>query len=264
MQVPIVPRRSLLPPYMNHEAWLDLADVIDEVFGEMVDNNIEALRYLRELFIYDERENEREDFVIHPVQEKINARAMVGPVSLDVYDTITDRIRLNQLGLRILDPTVMDNAALHRIVRHIGSFWYIKGVETFLDFISYMLNTTVEYFNLWTKDYVNFFKEGDPSIGTPKWNGGVWYPTTHIRIDISNSNLNQNQLVNFVRLYYDIANYNLVLESIETVQWNFILPDSVGHDTYPTDGDNTVPVEAPIVALAQVHVRVDYISSPNL
>lgn len=262
MRVPLIPRKALLPPYMGHEAWQDLGDVIDEVFGEDVDTMIEALRYLRETFIFDDRVVDNPDFTVHPVQEKILNRDMIDLALFDTYDEITERLRLNQLGLRVLDPTILDTASVNRLVQHIGAFWYIKGLETFLDFISYMLNTAVEYSNLWTQDYVNFFPEGDPAIGTKKWLGGLWYPTTHVRIDISNSNITSEELINFVRLFYDIANYNLVLEAIEQKEWNFILPASVGGATYPTDEENTVPVPAPITAIAHFIDRIEYISTP--
>lgn len=262
MLTPLVPRKALLPPYMGHEAWQDLGDVIDEVFGADVDTMIEALRYLRETFIFDDRVVDSPNFVVHPVQEKILNRDMIDLALFDTYDSVTERLRLNQLGLRLLDPTILDNAAVNRLVQHIGAFWYIKGLESFLDFISYMMNTEVDFHNLWTRDYVNFFVEGDPAIGTPKWLGGDWYPTTHIRLDISNSFITSNDLINFLRLFYDIANYNLVIEAIEQNEWNFILPASIAGTTYPTDEENTIPVPAPITALAQFVQRVEYISTP--
>lgn len=263
MSTPLVPRKTLLPPYMSAEAWQDLADVIDEVFGEQVDPFIDALKYLRETFIYDDRVIDSPDFTPHPVQASILNRDLIDASLFDTYDTITERLRLNQLGLRVLDPTVLDLPAVNRLVQNIGAFWYIKGTEQFLDFISFILNTDVKYYMLWTRDYVHFLKENNPAIGTPVWAGGQWYPTTHIRLDISESNLAPGVLVNFVRLFYDISNYNLVLESIEQTEWNFILPVSM-NGTYPTDGYATVPIEAPIVGCAYVVDRIEYLSSPDL
>ena len=166
MATPTVPLKELLPPYMSHAAWQDLADAIDQVFGAQVSPLINSLAKMRYKYIFDD-EVDTLTQTPHPVQAKIKSRDMISVSLYDRYDSITERLRLNQLGLRVLDPSILDDAAVNRLVQHIGSFWYVKGLDSFLDFICYMLNTTVSFANLWTKDYVSFFPEGDPSIGTP-------------------------------------------------------------------------------------------------
>ena len=178
-----------------------------------------------------------------------------------MYDSVTQRLRLNQLGLRLMDPTLVDDASINRLIQNIGLFWYSKGLASFLDFISFCLNTAAEYVNLWTQDYISFVPEGDPGIGSPVWNGGTWYPTTHIRVLIIDPGLvNGTTLRNFVRLFYDIANYNLVLEGISYAEYHYVLPASDADDLDKQPG--TPPYVCPpahITAAAYMCGRVETI-----
>ena len=143
-----IPRKALWPPYMGAAAWQELADAIDEVFGSTVDPMVEALRYLRRVDIYDERENTLAGATLHPVVQKIKSRDMIDASLYDHVDVVTDRLRLNQLGLRVMDPTILDSGSVARLVGNIGPFWYLKGLGTFLDFIAYTLNIEIQYANL--------------------------------------------------------------------------------------------------------------------
>lgn len=256
-----VPRKALLPPYMGHAAWQDMADAIDEVFGPAVDNMVDALRYLRRVDIYDEREGTLPGSTPHPVVAKIQSRDLIEASLFDHVDPVTDRLRLNHLGLRVFDPTILDADSVSRLVGQVGSFWYLKGLGTFLDFIAFTLNIEITYSTLWTQDYVVFRPEGHASIGTPVWQGGAWYPTTHVRLDIP-SGVSLTQLLNFKRLFYDIANYNLILESLSVSEWYYMLPASVALTT-PVASNVAQASGAPahITAVASFTERIEYIES---
>lgn len=261
MTTPIVPRKFLWPPYMSADAWQDLADSVDTVFGTEVDAVQDALKWLRETYIGNTNFNPKPGATNTAVATAIKNRTMLDPSFFDNYDDSTERLRLNQLGLRVMDPSVLDSGSIQRLVRHVGAFWYGKGQASFIDFISYCLNTQVSMTNLWTQDYITFLPEGDPGIGTPIWNSGTWYPTTHVNLT-SLGTLTGTQLANLVVLFYDVANYNLVLHAVEFNSWNFIVPESLAGVTYPVNGSSTVPVASPIVAMAYFEERIDYISTP--
>jgi hypothetical protein len=84
-----------------------------------------------------------------------------------------------------------------------------------MEFINFCLATDFQITVLWTKDYVHFFPEGSSAIGTPIWKGGNWYPTTHVMI-IAKGGLEGVDFTTLVNFFYEIANYNLVLWSIDS------------------------------------------------
>jgi hypothetical protein len=56
--------------------------------------------------------------------------------------------------------------------------------------------------------------EGDPLIGTPIWQGGNWFPTTHVRVTFDGTKFSNVSDSDIVAFFYSFAPYNLVLESI--------------------------------------------------
>ena len=255
---PRVPRKLLWPPYMNADAWQDLADAVDVVFGNDVDSVQDALKYMRETYIADTTYNPATGAANSSAAVAIQERNMMDASFFDNFDDTTERLRVNQLGLRVMDPSALDSGALQRLVRTIGAFWYAKGEHSFIDFISYILNTEVQMVNLWTHDYVTFYPQGDSHIGTPKWNGGTWYPTTHVKLNTL-SLLDETDLRNLTLLFYDIANYNLILYAIEYSFYAYIVPASLGAGDY--DSTPIVPEASPIVAMAKFEERIDYVYS---
>lgn len=261
--------KVLLPPYLYADAWNDLCEVMDEVLGEKVHFQLDAMRYLRDLFVADFG---NPDTV---VGAKVADREFLDPEDFDVFDGSTERLRLSHVGLKIKDPTILNlpsgtqatllNSATHRLVQNIGMFWMDKGRGTFMDFIAYCLNTQVKMVSLWTKDYVNFLPADSPSIGSPVWNGGPWYPTTHVRLDVSQAGISNTQLRALVKLFYDIANYNLVLEGVSESFFMDIV-DSVEYNqaNSPTlEVDGTYSTEGAAIVGCALHVlRQEAFTSP--
>jgi hypothetical protein len=77
--------------------------------------------------------------------------------------------------------------------------------------------------NLWSNKatqpswntYGNFLEEGDPAIGAPVWNLEAHGSPPHTCESCSIPfKFNAPQLTKLVNLFYTVANYNLVLESI--------------------------------------------------
>lgn len=252
---------------MQSQAWLDMCDVLDEVFAEDVDPLLDALRYLRHTYLGDFSDE------TSAVGQKIAQREFIPAELFDVYDTATEVRRLSTVGLRLTDPDAvalpaattpdLTISALHRLVLHTGMYWYDKGRGSLIDFIAFNLNTTVSALVMWSRDYVNFYPEGDPVIGSPVWNGGPWYPTTHIRLELGGT-WTAAGIRQLKALFYDISNYNLVLEGISQVGWAEMVasPDYEGTTTsMPSDPPATL-VGANIVSLAFHLDRTDRVETP--
>jgi hypothetical protein len=116
-------------------------------------------------------------------------------------------------------------------------YWWGKGTEAFIDFINYSISSSLTVNVLWTSDYVNFLAAGDPGIGTPIWEGGDWYPTTSVDI-VSAGGLQNIDIPTLVNFFYEIANYNLVLQAITIV-----------YNLWITDDPNLIRTDAEIVAV---------------
>ncbi|MDN3160821.1 hypothetical protein P0E55_14025, partial [Enterococcus faecalis] len=123
------------------------------------------------------------------------------------------------------------------ISRWVGMYWYGKGTRSFIDFINYCLSSFLDVKPMWTQDYVHFYRTGDSRIGTPIWQGGTWYPTTHVQL-IAKGGLGDLDINTLVSFFYEIANYNLVLYSVDE---EFDMPI--------TDDPTLVRTDAQIVAL---------------
>ncbi len=196
--------RDLLPNYLRSEdIWSDLADGIDHVFGD-INLSMKALQNLRNVFIMNET-----------VGDKVERGEMVEFADFDYLDPQTTLNQISHLGLQVSQPSGLPDNIVRQLSRNIGGYWFSKGTSSFAEFLGFCLNAPVTVSNTWTQDYSSFFPEGDPVIGTPVWeNGGTWYPTTHVMLGIDTNSMRDASLSSFVNLFNDIANYNLVLQSI--------------------------------------------------
>jgi len=110
--------------------------------------------------------------------------------------------KLNQLGFVYNDidflslPTEYDNSDAIQILSDTLGGYYIhtKGTKNFADFFGYCFKAIFRVEQLWSyengnDEYPVLLPAGNAGIGTPVWNGGTWYPTSH------------------VNLYYDLAKF---------------------------------------------------------
>lgn len=197
---------DLLPPYMSHAAWVDLGDAIEKLFSGNVTPWRAALTQIRSSYLGDR--------VSGALAEKIQSRDALPETAYDVLDIETERQRLNMLGCRLSTVIGSDTATLSRFTRNIGAYWYEKGKDTLLDFLAFCTNSNVLMETLWTTNYVTF----TPTHGTPVWSGGTWYPTTHVNLKFTSDSFDAD-VSSFVRFFYDLANYNVVIHhvSVETL-----------------------------------------------
>lgn len=222
------PRSILLPPYMaTNPLFVDFMDAIDEVFEPLVDQKTEILGDLRNMWVtnVDLENNQIAESQLIPFEAW----------SQPERDLLVKQV--NALGLKLQNAGIISNDSYQVISRWAGMYWFGKGTHAFIDFINYCLSSSLSVTKLWTQDYVTFVPEGDPSIGTPIWEGGPWYPTTHVSI-VASGGLQQLDIKTLVSFFYEIANYNLVLYSVQ-----------LSYDMWITDDSTFQRTDAEIVAI---------------
>ncbi len=205
------PRTVLLPPYLyTNPYFLQYAEAIDTVFGPLVDEKIEILKNLRNMWPTDPA-----------LEEAIYNNAVTDePVMLDdsqwpSYERQLVVQQVNTLGMNLQSAGLLTDKQYQQISRWVGKYWFGKGTQSFIDFMNYCLGTSLTVIKLWTEDYVTFLPEGDGGIGTPIWENGTWYPTTHVQIEVAGGNLASVSVQDLITFFYEIANYNLVLKAVD-------------------------------------------------
>lgn len=205
----IVPSYMLVAPIFE-----DFFDAIDTVFDKRVYEKTNILGNLRNMW------------VINPETEQ----KILNGEMLDVEDwSLPEREivgkQLNLLGLQLGESaSLFSDKDFIALCRFLGMYWFEKGMSSFMAFVNYSCRTHYTIVNLWTKDYEMFYPEGDSRIGTPIWEGGEWYPTTHVQFTTTDSETN---ILALALLFKEIANYNLVLDSIN-VEFNMNITNGYG------------------------------------
>lgn len=198
-----LPRSILLPPYlMSNPFFIEWLDAMDELFDERVDAKIYVLQNLRNMWVSNPA-----------LETKIEESQLLDLDDWSIPEQSIVLKQLNTLGLQLGVPTVMfDQYSFVNLSRYIGMYWMAKGTGTLMDFINFCTGYTFELKNCWTKDYKTFYPEGDDRVGEALWKGGEWYPTTHVQFNAINPDMTDVNLL--AQLFFEIANYNLVLYSI--------------------------------------------------
>lgn len=205
-------RSVLLPPYMEGvPIWQDLITIIDNVFESTVDDPTMWLAKLRFLWIQTTA-----------ALDKIASGQILAPSDFELPEKEILIKQAIQLGFSYQETDQLTSDDYQRIVRNIALYWYSKGKPDFIDFLGFVLNTACKVENLWSNSadatawntYGTFLPEGDAGIGTEVWNGGTWFPTTHVNVVIDPFKFPSPQLTKLVNLFYTIANYNLVLKDV--------------------------------------------------
>lgn len=205
-------RQPLVPPYLEDvDSWTELVEAIDEVFGPAIDDPTHWLSKLRD------------NWIPTPTAEDIlqAQSALLDSTQFELPEKELLIRQANMLGFDFNQPDILTAEDYQRIVRNLALYWYNKGTPDFVNFLGFALNTELTVQNLWSTpgttvpdSYGPFLPEGDPGIGTPVWQGGTWFPTTHVQVEFDPSKFGTTQLNKLTALFYSIANYNLVLEKI--------------------------------------------------
>lgn len=207
-----VPRSILWPPYMAmNPYYIELSDSIDDVWGIKLDNAFRALANIRNVWVTNpEMEQDILDSKMIPLQE------------WSIFEREILVKQVNMLGMKLKSAGILTDENYLIVSRYLGLYWLGKGTEAFIEFINFCLIANLTVQNLWSQNtpdpnnYNNMTVENEDGTppGTPLWEGGTWFPTTHVQITATGGlgNLTPQTLAEF---FYEIANYNLVLRAIE-------------------------------------------------
>lgn len=212
-----IPRSTLLPPYLlSNPYFIEYADAMDDVYGQNVDEQLETLQNIRNMWV---QSPETETFV--------DVAEIIPRDSWPKFDRDLVVKQVNMLGLKLQSAGIVTDDAYQTISRFVGIYWFEKGTQAFMEFINYCLSSDLRVFNMWTEDYDTFYNEGESEIGTPIWEGGTWYPTTHVTI-VAKGGFKGLDILTLQQFFYEIANYNLVLRAIDANFDMWIVPDYPG------------------------------------
>lgn len=120
-------------------------------------------------------------------------------------------MRLRMLGLDYKSDVLTDEDYIR-----IASFYALyakttKHRDAFIRFMGFMKGLDMEMFRLWSTDY-NAFYVGH---GKTVFEGGDWFPTTHVGLAVSNPNeVDRPSDDELTELFYTLAPVNLVLKWI--------------------------------------------------
>jgi hypothetical protein len=199
-----LPRSILLAPYLlSNPYFREYVDAIDEVFDRLIEAKIDALRDIRLMGTSTKR-----------LEQKVENELLIDFTDWGGPERATVVSQVNLLGMKLETAGLISDSGYRTFARFLGSYWFEKGKASCIDFLNFCLKTQFILRNTWTADYKDFWAEGDPIIGATIYDDppGPWYPTTHVQIIIPPvSTINPFTLTN---LFYEIANYNLVLEII--------------------------------------------------
>lgn len=215
-----LPRSILLPNYLDDPAWSDLTDGIDSVFKSKIDDPAVWISKLRQKYI--------------PGTNALDTSLtrLLSESDFDTFDRETQVQTLDISGFRIPQSDNFTSKQYQRILREIGVYWYSKGTENMADVLSVVLNVPVSIATLWTNDYVNFYAEGDPTIGVALYDGGTWYPTTHVQLAYDPT-VTTVPLRSLLSLFYSLSNYNLVIGQIAFQLFMCVTQTGTGTQTFP-------------------------------
>lgn len=205
-----LPVKTLIPAYIKETKFFeDWYDAIDTVFDHSVYAKSHQLNHLRDMWLSNPA-----------VEQKIiDSDKIIDLKDWSLPETSIAVRQLSLLGLQLgKSASLFNDENYVALCRFIGQYWFEKGTKTFMDFVNFCCGTQYNIVNTWTKDYEKFYAEGDEAIGTPIWEGGEWYPTTHIKF-VSIDNLEADIQILAI-LFNEVANYNLVLQAIDQ-EYNF-------------------------------------------
>lgn len=229
-----LPTSILLTPYLATNAYfVEYTDAIDEVYDALVWSKIRAFAQIRNMWVSNSE-----------VEALVEAEQMIPFSAWTMPERELLIKQVNLLGMKIGNSGVLDDNAYLAISRFLGQYWLEKGRYTCIDFLNFCLGSKLSVHKLWTEDYEYFYAEGDAAIGTPVWEGGTWYPTTHTAVTAKGGlDLDPNLLTTF---FYDISNYNLVLSSID---------ENFDYQVVTEAGGTTAPIVAAAL-LAQNSIAI--------
>lgn len=163
--IPSSPNRfsDLLPPYLRHEAWVNMCNVIEHGLTEDVYKYVWGLSHVR-------------DALLPMTEERLAQHTMIDFSERTRFDDETSRQRLNFLGFKSSNPKILDNNALTMLHATLGQFWMQKGTANVADYIAFVLDSTLQVTPLWSQTGTTTLHNSVVNTSV----NGVQIPTTRI------------------------------------------------------------------------------------
>lgn len=208
--------RKIMPPaLLSSPVWTDFAEAASAVWKDHVDDQVATMKSLQDTWHSNAATG-----------ELVNSGDLIPPTEFDYLSLALVQNELKSMGVSISTPDTFSLQQLNILYRTIGRYWRQKGTAATVQYIAAVLGISLEYSRLWTQDYVTFVEE--PSLGVPPgteiWNGGTWYPTTHIQVATSLPTL----LIPYLReLLYAVCSYTVIIR-IKVAPFVFDVPVHTG------------------------------------
>lgn len=235
-----LPRSILLPPYLyNNPYFQEYTEAIDHVWSTNVDSKIDILKSLRNMWVTNPG-----------TEQKIYDKGMLDFSDWSIPERELLVKQVNMLGMKLKSAGILSDANYHAIARFVGDYWFGKGTESFIEFINYVLDSSnLLVHTFWSentggpREYANLTVENadGTSPGTPIWEGGTWFPTTHVEIE-AKGGLENIDVLTLTEFFYEISNYTLVLRQI-----------NISHELNMVDRFEPDHTEAEVVAIGLLY-----------
>ena len=135
------PRSKLLPPYLAGNPYFkDFADAIDKVWAEQVDQRIDVIKYLRNMWVTNPT-----------VEQKIDNGEMINLEDWTRPERSILVKQVNLLGMKLKSAGLLTDQNYLTVSRFLGLYWFGKGTEDFIQFINFALILDLEVSNLWSE-----------------------------------------------------------------------------------------------------------------
>jgi hypothetical protein len=197
-------------------------DAIDFVFKTKIDDPVQWLSQIREKHL-----------LTPEVLEEAAAGKIISESALNTFDRETRIQTISMSGMRIPESDKFFPEHYERLQRELSAYWYQKGTTKVVDFISYVLNVPISINVMWTEDYETFLVEGSSDIGQPVYEGGTWYPTSHVQFAYDPESVPGIPLGTLLSLFYALANYNIVVGSIALDLFLAVAQNNEANQTFP-------------------------------
>lgn len=200
-------RTDLLPPMLEvNPLWTQFASVVETVWGDLgIPQSITQLKTLRQPMLVP-------DIAISNALEA-GTLINIDDVFLLEKDALIRTADL--LGFRYYASSNLTDVNYWLLCTYLAAYYNnAKGQTQWTDFLAFCIGSPFTVTNTWTRDYVTFYAEGDPNIGTPVYQGGQWYPTTHIIVNLRLGRFNGWTMKMITDLIDYVANAELVIQAI--------------------------------------------------
>lgn len=197
--------------YEDLPVWVQLAEVIEEVFKVNIQDPVDLMLSLRYLSRYDQN-----------AFDKQNTGKTLIETDKRNYERAIYILASNLLGFTYKDNSLLDSYDYRRIHSNVGAYYPEKGTEQFINFFGFASNAIFGVETLWSDQTNGAYNYGNfiPSLNnappgfTSVTMAGIAFPTTHVNVyyDLNKyGTINPQKILSLAKYLSPI---NLVFKSI--------------------------------------------------